>query len=291
MTGNDYILAALALAVAPLAGAVLTGLDRKLTARIQGRIGPPILQPIYDVLKLIGKEPIALNRVQILYAWMHLALMGLVVVLLALGQDLLMILFVHAFSGIALILGGMSVRSPYSRIGSQRQIMQMLAYEPILVLLVVGVYLTHGTFVVGDMNLSDRPLLVSLPLVFLAFLAVVAIKLQKSPFDVATSHHAHQEIVKGITLEYSGPFLAIIEITHFYEVAVLYAVIALFWSQNLWIGAAIAAACFLGEIILDNALARLTTMWMIRFMWSIPMMLALSNITWVYLQNGSMPRG
>jgi ech hydrogenase subunit B len=117
--------------VVPLCGAIIMGFDRKITARVQGRIGPPIFQPIYDVCKLFKKEPIFLNRMQILYAYMHLVFMVLVVLLLAFGQDMLMALFVHAFATISLIIGGMCVRSPYSRIGSQRKTLLLLAYEPI----------------------------------------------------------------------------------------------------------------------------------------------------------------
>ncbi len=283
MPHGRALLAAAAVVAAPLLGALLSGIDRILTARIQGRVGPPLLQPFYDVIKLFGKEPMVLNRVQIIYACLHLALMLLVVTLLVLGQDMLMILFVHAFSSIALILGGMSVRSPYSRIGSQRTIMQMIAYEPILILMVVGIHMSKGTFNVGEIGAAGTPLLMSLPLVFLAFLAVVAIKLQKSPFDVATSHHAHQELVKGVTIEYSGPYLGLIEVTHFCEISTLFAITALFFACDLRIGVAIAAVCFLGEIVLDNAFARLTARWMVGFMWSVPLLLALSNIIWLYL--------
>jgi formate hydrogenlyase subunit 4 len=274
------------IAVAPFVGALLMGIDRKITARMQGRIGPPILQPIYDVLKLLCKEPLALNRVQILYAWLHLAFMLLVVVLLFTGQDMLMILFAHAFSTIALILGAMSVRSPYSRIGAQRKIMQMVAYEPVLVLMVVGIYRTTGSFQASSIFMLDKPLLAALPLIFLGFLAAVIIKLDKSPFDVATSHHAHQELVKGVTLEYAGPYLAIIEITHFYEVFLLFTILAMFWSTNLLIGVAIALGCFLAQIVVDNVFARLTTMWMVRFMWTGPLLLAVCNIVWLYREGG-----
>lgn len=279
-----WLLPVLAVLVAPVGGAILMGLDRKITARMQGRIGPPIRQPFYDVFKLLAKNPLALNSIQIMYAYLHLALMILVVVLLAMGQDMLMILFVHAFAGIALILGGMCVRSPYSRIGAQRKIMQLLAYEPILILMVVGIYMTNNSFMAWKVVKMDHPLLISLPLMFVAFLCAVLIKLDKSPFDVATSHHAHQELIKGVTLEYSGPYLAIIEIAHFYEAFILFAIIAMFWwSANPFIAVAIAAGCFLLQAIVDNAFARLTTMWMVRYMWTVPMILAIGNIIWLYM--------
>ncbi len=279
------LLPAILVVAAPLVGALMMGVDRKLTARIQGRIGPPILQPVYDVLKLFAKEPIFLNRLYIFYVLMHLAFMILAVVLLAMGQDILIILFVHAFSTISLILGALSVRSPYSRIGAQRKIMQMVAYEPVLILFVVGFYLStpapHSFLASGAMHL-DRPLLFSLPLLLPAYFAAVVIKMEKSPFDVSAGQHAHQELIRGVTLEYSGPFLAVIKISHFYEVFFIFMIMAMFWSTNLWIGIGLALATFFAQIVVDNACARLTTFWMVRFMWGGPMLLALCNIIWLY---------
>jgi formate hydrogenlyase subunit 4 len=108
----DVILSiVLTLFVIPFVGALVMGIDRKITARIQGRYGPPVLQPIYDVIKLLKKESVLLNTIQILYAYLHLAFMVLTVLFILLGQDLLMILFVLAFSTISLILGGMCVYS------------------------------------------------------------------------------------------------------------------------------------------------------------------------------------
>ncbi len=270
----------LAVVLGPILGALVSGLDRKITARVQGRWGPPIIQPFYDVLKLLRKEALGVNRIQIIYVWLHLAFMILTVVLLAMGQDMLMALFAYTFSSVALILGAMSVRSPYSRIGSHRKIMQMFAYEPVLILLIVGVYLITGSFQAS--SVAQQPLLVKLPLVFLTFLMAAAIKLEKSPFDIATSHHAHQELVKGITIEYAGPYLALIEITHFYEIFIVFAVVASFWATSPAIGLGLAAAGFLALIVVDNVFARLTPMWMLRYMWTVPLTLALSNIIWLY---------
>ena len=281
--GSQILLAAATILIAPFFGAILMGLDRKVTARIQGRIGPPILQPIYDIAKLLSKAQVLLNKQQVIWAMLHLAFMALTLVLVVLGQDYLMVLFVLAFSILALIIGGMCVRSPYSRIGSQREIMLMMAYEPILILMVVGVYKTTGSFMVRDIWTYSQPLLFSMPLLFLAFLAVLAIKLQKSPFDLATSHHAHQEIVKGLTLEYAGPYLAVIEIAHCYEVALLFVMTVLFWATNLWAGLALAILSFFLMTVIDNACARLTALWAFRFMWTMVLGLALTNIIWLYI--------
>lgn len=280
---HPAVLVFLIVFVAPIIGALLFGADRKVTSRIQGRMGPPLIQPIHDFIKLIRKEPIVVNGFQIIFAYLHLAFMIIALLLLYLGQDLLMIIFVLAFSTISLILGGMSVRSPYSRIGAQREILQMVAYEPIIVFMVIGIYLTNGSFLARDIYLSAKPLLFSLPLIFISLLVAITIKMQKSPFDFATSHHAHQEIVKGVTIEYSGPYLAVLELTHFYEIFFLLSIIGLFWTTNVFVGISLALLSYFAIIVVDNAYARLTTMWMLRFMWTIVLGLALTNIIWLYL--------
>ena len=279
---TQWIIIAVSLVAAPFIGALISGLDRKVTARMQGRKGPPVIQPFYDIIKLFSKQPIALHKLQILYAFLHLVFMMLVVVLLAMGQDLLMILFAHAFSTICLVLGGMSVRSPYSRIGSMRKIMQMLAYEPILILIIVAIYLQTDSFLASSVMSMPKPMLWSMPLLFLAFLCAVAIKLNKSPFDVSTSHHAHQEIVKGITIEYAGPYLGIIEIAHLYETAILFFIIMMFWQTNYYVGFGLETVAFLAILVLDNTFSRLTTTWMLKYMWSIPLFLSIANIIWLW---------
>ena len=279
---TQWIIIAVSLVAAPFIGALISGLDRKVTARMQGRKGPPVIQPFYDIIKLFSKQPIALHKLQILYAFLHLVFMMLVVVLLAMGQDLLMILFAHAFSTICLVLGGMSVRSPYSRIGSMRKIMQMLAYEPILILIIVAIYLQTDSFLASSVMDMTKPMLWSMPLLFLSFLCAVAIKLNKSPFDVSTSHHAHQEIIKGITVEYAGPYLGIIEIAHLYETAILFFIIMMFWQTNYYIGFGLETLAFVAILILDNTFSRLTTTWMLKYMWSIPLFLSIANIIWLW---------
>ncbi len=271
-----------ALILAPFIGALINGLDRKVTARMQGRMGPPILQPFYDLFKLFGKDPIALHRPQIMYAVLHLVFMVLVLIMLAEGQDLLMILLIHAFSSICLILGAMSVRSPYSWIGSQRKILQILAYEPVLLILILAVNLRDHSFLVSKVLENPQPLLFSMPLLFLSFVCVVAIELAKSPFDTASSHHAHQEIVRGVTLEYSGPFLGILEIAHFYEIAIFFGLIMSFWHTSFWMGFLLETVVFFFLLVLDNAFSRLTPGWMVRYMWTLPLTLALANLIWLW---------
>jgi len=280
---NQLIIALLVILAAPVLGGFLSGVDRVLTARMQGRVGPPILQPFYDVLKLLGKEPMAVNQRQVAWALGYLTLIIASLVLFCLGGDLLIIVFTMAFAAVSFILGGFSVKSPYSHIGSQRELLQMLAYEPVLILLAIGVYLQTGSFMVGNLLNQATPLLVSMPLVLIALIIILTIKMRKSPFDLSTSHHGHQELVKGITTEYSGPYLAIIEITHWYELILVLGLVAMFWLQPLWVGIILAMAAFFIELVIDNICARLTWDWMLKFTWSSGIILCLVNLGFIYV--------
>jgi formate hydrogenlyase subunit 4 len=287
-TLSDIVILILTTILAPLVGGLLTGIDRKITARMQSRNGPPIAQPFYDFFKLVGKEPMFVNQTQTVFVIGHLFFAIAALAMFMLGQDLLMILFILAFSSIMLIMGAMSVRSPYSKIGAQREIVQIMAYEPVLILMVVGVFLATGSFMVkplfNNMLGFGKPLLYDLPLVFLAFLYVLTIKLRKSPFDFSTSHHGHQELIKGITTEFSGPQLALLELADWYELVLFLGMITMFFAQPIWVGMLIALGCYFMEIVIDNISARMTWKWMLIATWIVGIGVAMTNIIWLYLR-------
>lgn len=281
---ENIIIILISIIAAPIIGGLLSGLDRRITARMQNRFGPPILQPFYDFFKLLGKEKITVNQTQIVYVIGHLFFAIATLVMLVLKQDLLMLIFILTFSTVSLIMGAMSVRSPYSKVGAQREIIQMMAYEPVLILMVVGVYLTTKSFTIESIFNHGTPLLFSLPLVFCGFLFALTIKLRKSPFDFSTSHHGHQELIKGLTTEFSGSQLALIELTHWYDLVILLGLIALFFAKPLWVGIIIALVCYFIEIIIDNISARVTWKWMIKATWIVGIGAAMVNIVWLYLK-------
>jgi formate hydrogenlyase subunit 4 len=273
----------LVILLAPILGGLLTGLDRKITARMQNRFGPPLLQPFYDFFKLLGKESITVNQTQIVYVLGHLIFAVASLIMLFLGQDFLMLIFILAFSGVFLIVGASSVRSPYSKIGAQRELMQMMSYEPVIVLMVVGVFLVTKSFMISSIFEMDKPLFVYLPLIFLAFLYVLTIKLRKSPFDFSTSHHGHQELIKGITTEFSGLQFALIELTHWYDLVLILGMVSLFFAKPLWVGILVALAAYFCEIVIDNISARVTWRWMLKATWLVGLGAALTNIIWLYI--------
>ncbi|MBE0466456.1 MAG: NADH-quinone oxidoreductase subunit H [Candidatus Desulforudis sp.] len=290
MSGYEWLIGLAALVFAPLLGGFLRGIDRKLTARMQGRIGPPIWQQFYDFFKLIGKARAVTTKGSLMWVWGYLLLTMLAVYMLFAQRDLLIIFFILAFAGACLIFGAFSVRSPYSHIGAHREIMQMLSYEPILLLAAVAIFLQTGTFKVSGIFEHDGPLLLTLPLVFVAVLIALTIKLRKSPFDISASEHAHQELVRGVYTEYSGRFLALIELTHWYELVLILAFVALFWAQPLWIGVLLALGVYFLELLVDNIEARLQWSWMLSISWAAGIGFILVNIILIELVFGNVLR-
>jgi formate hydrogenlyase subunit 4 len=264
--------------LAPFIGGLLAGIDRIVTARMQSRVGPPVLQPFYDVLKLLGKQGVVVNAFQNYYIVCFLVFVIMTGVLFFSGGDLLLTIFAFAVAGVFFVLGAYSPNSPYSNIGAERELLQMMSYEPVLIIAAMGMYLVTKSWHVHDIIVFQKPLVQFLPGVFIAFLFILTIKLRKSPFDLSTSHHGHQELVKGITTEFAGPSLAIIEIAHWYENVLLMGFVYLFFAFN-WV-AAIAAVIvtYLLEIFIDNTYARLTWHFTVKSSWIVAAVFGVVNL-------------
>lgn len=132
------IFALIAVAVAVPAGGLLAGVDRRLTARLQSRQGPPLLQPFYDVLKLFGKAPCVTNPWLIFSSYVCLMASAIALLMFFMQGDMLLLFFVMTVGAVFKVAGALSADSPYSNVGAQRELLQMLAYEPLVILTFVG---------------------------------------------------------------------------------------------------------------------------------------------------------
>lgn len=266
------------LVLAPFVGGLLAGIDRKLSARLQGRYGPPLRQPFFDVLKLFRKERIVVNKFQNFNIVLFFVFTVFSGALFFAGADLLLTIFSLALAGTFFILGGFSVGSPFSHLGAEREVIQMVSYEPMVILMAVGMYQVTGSFKVAELVQYQKPLILYLPGIFAGFLYILTIKFRKSPFDLSMSHHAHQEIVRGITTEFSGPALGLIEVTHWYENVLLLGMVYLFFGFNPWIALGVSLATFLFEIFIDMNYARFK--WQLTFAssWLFTAVAGVSNI-------------
>jgi formate hydrogenlyase subunit 4 len=107
--------------------------------------------------------------------------------------------------------------------------------------------------------------------------------MRKSPFDISLSHHAHQEIVRGPLTEFSGKYLALIELAEWYEMVLLLALIAMFWTVPVWAGIILALVSYFIVLVIDNVFARLTWPILLRFTWTFGVGLVILNILGIYL--------
>ncbi len=271
--GGGYLL------LAPLAGGLLAGFDRIITARMQSRKGPPLMQPFYDVFKLMSKRGTVVNGFQNFYMICFLVFIMVTGVVFFAGGDLLLTIFALTVAAVFLALGAFSTNSPYSTVGAERELLQMMAYEPMLLIAAMGMYLVTHSFSVADILAYPEPLFMILPAIFIGFIFILTIKLRKSPFDLSSSHHGHQEIVKGITTEYSGPTLALFEIAHWYEnILLLWFVYLFFAALNPALAVAITLALYIVEIFIDNTYARLTWRFTIRASWIVAATFGVVNL-------------
>ena len=206
MTLLTTLIGTLLFAVAgPVVGCLLAGLDRIISARMQGRVGPPLLQPYYDVRKLFEKERVSVNSVEGVYVACALLFALIAGGIFYSGGNLLLCVFVITLSSLFFIMAAYSTRSPYAEMGAARETLQVMSYEPMVLLMAVAFFQAAGSFDVAEVFQLDHPIICTIWLVFLGVLFILTIKLRKSPFDLSMSHHAHQEIVRGMTTEMSGP--------------------------------------------------------------------------------------
>jgi ech hydrogenase subunit B len=289
MNGIEIYVAVAYVILAPLVGGLIDGLDRVFTAKLQGRVGPPLLQPFYDLRKLLTRRVAPVNRLQIPFIASHLVFAVLTGVLFFYGSDILLIIFVLTLANIFLILAAYSTGSPYSTIGADRELLLMTAYEPMIIIGLVGLFGVAKSFNFYAILTSKMPAYLYLPGIYLGIVYVLMMKLRKSPFDLSTSHHAHQELVMGLTADMGGPSLAMVELAHWYESVYLYALVLLFFSSS-WVAAIVGLALtFALIILLDNATARLKWELTLSFAWTVALVAGAGNLIPFYLISRGTP--
>ncbi|MGD9676022.1 MAG: respiratory chain complex I subunit 1 family protein [Candidatus Bipolaricaulia bacterium] len=215
-----------------IVGMFYKGLDRRLAARMQSRMGPPLRQPFFDVAKLLVKENVVPRHA---VAWLYnlMPVVSLVAVatllfyiplggypaLLAGYGDLILVLYLLVVPSLAMMLGGHAAGSPYATVGAQREMVLMMAYEFPLAVATVSLAWRLSTVLPGQATFSlsviaANPLwslvgplgLIGLVLLLGAILVVTPAELSKIPFDIP---EAETEIAGGLLAEYSGRNLAL----------------------------------------------------------------------------------
>ena len=206
-------------------GLFASWVDRKVTARVQYRVGPPLLQPLIDIVKLLGKEtliPKGASRITFLMA----PVVGLASVIVAatvlwlnsidvsksfLG-DIIVVIYLLTIPSISIIMGGFASANPLASLGASREMKLILSYElPFILAILVPVIKSGYSLRMGQIlslqfqNGSFATGLSGLLALIVAIFCMQA-KLALVPFDIP---EAETEIVSGPLVEYSGTPLAI----------------------------------------------------------------------------------
>jgi len=247
---------------AGIVGGLIAWVDRKVTARVQFRKGPPLLQPFYDFLKLLlVKETVIPNKGSALIFIMApvFALFGatasaLLILLPAFGistgfqGDILVLFYLLAIPSLMFVIGAMASGNPLSAVGASREIKLILSYELSFLLVIAGVILK------SDMTIHlDQIMLfqqengahiasISGVLLFLVSVFVVQAKAGLVPFDQA---EAETEIAEGIFIEYSGTAYAIIKYTKY----ILMFILPVFVAETLLGGLSFAGIDILWSLL------------------------------------------
>ena len=244
---NPNVLAGLLNVVMVLVAApFFQGLQRKITARIQARQGPPLWQPYFDLFKLLGKEDIEVGESPVMQrfaTYLSLAVVLTVAFLVPMGTaapgegigDAIVLTYLLTLMGICTMMAGMAAGSTYSLVGISREMMSMVTLEPLFaVAVLVGALHArslHLDQVFNGASYSTQGVpwsgLVMLALMILAFQAFV----QRLPFDMS---EAETELMEGPLMEYSGPKLALFKFAHMAKLVVFSAMfIGLFvpWGE------------------------------------------------------------
>jgi ech hydrogenase subunit B len=269
--------------LAPVLGGLLVGADRIVSARMQGRVGPPLLQPFYAVGKLFRKDARQVNPIAEPLLLGHVAFMAITGALVLGSVDLLFVVFVFALAALFLVLAAGSVNSPYSHAGASRELVVMLATEPFFIVMVAAICKATGANTLEGVLASPIQVALSLPAVFVAFLFVATIKLRKSPFDISTSHHPHQELVRGLTSDMSGRLLAWVELAHWYEAVLLAVFVVLFFNWSIPLGVAVYLVAYALEVLVDNSTSRARWQLVLQSSWAVTLVLSGGNLLVLFL--------
>ena len=191
------------------------GVMRRVTARVQSRQGPPIVQPYYDLLKLLGKDRINSARnwafklappaaFASILAVVALAPFGSKLNALGARVDAITIVYLLTLGGVSVLLGALASRNTFAAIGASREMVTMVMVEPVLAMTLILGAVRTGSLGLGQAVFSTASLGYSLAtaVMLAAYLLALQAFVAKQPFDIA---EAEIEVLEGPFIEYSGP--------------------------------------------------------------------------------------
>ncbi|MEA3253465.1 MAG: complex I subunit 1 family protein [Chloroflexota bacterium] len=278
-------------------GLISTWVDRKVTARLQWRVGPPWYQPFADMAKLLGKEsiiPQGASRVWFFATpFLGFAAVMLVSTMVWMANifpeasfvgDLIVAIYLLYLPSIALIVAGSASRNPFGALGASREMKLMLAYEVAFLFAIFTVVVKNGGIIslggIVDYQLSSGAMLgqgASCIIAFIVVLLCVPAKLVVAPFDIA---EAETELIAGPYIEYSGLALAIFKLTRAMLLFTLPIFILTLFARTVWTPWTILwyVLILVFVIVVKNTNPRLRIDQAMKFFWGAVLVLSIIGI-------------
>lgn len=277
--------------LSPLAALVIgiffLAISRRIMARIHWRYGPPLYQPLIDVLRLFTQHGVSHGRLFDLGIVLSLAGSLILVLLLPFGGaaplsgsgGLLVVLYMMLLGPLGIALSGGEAANPNASIGISRKLILAMGYEVPLLLILLAVMTRYGSVSIAEIvsvQRATRAAFASFPLVLsgIAYLLIMPAMLGVRPFEVV---QAPQEIASGPIAEYGGAYLALATIQHALG---MFIVISLFVNL-LWGGASNVVVFFLKMLVVfvavvfvNAAFPRLRVEQAVRYLWRWPTLVA-----------------
>jgi NADH-quinone oxidoreductase subunit H len=259
--------------------------DRKISARLQWRVGPPWYQNFIDIAKLFGKETIIPRSSRWTFILSpYLGFLSLVLAATVLGKvmlwpsesfyaDIIVILYLLTMPAVSMMIGASSSRNPLASVGASREMKLILGYELPFILSLIAVIIRCqdsiqlGSIINYQASFGSNIFSFSGVLAFIAAFFAMQAKLGFAPFDIS---EAEQEIMGGTLIEYSGPLLAVFKLT---KAVLLYTMplllICLFMGKDL--GWMLLIPKYIGIVLLavliKNTNPRIRIDQALRFFW------------------------
>jgi NADH-quinone oxidoreductase subunit H len=299
-TAIFYLLVFPGLLFTAVLGLLVGWVDRKVSARFQYRVGPPLLQNFNDVFKLLGKETIIVrDGLRWLFTAAPLAAFGMLTLVSAIvgtalfygkgfGGDLIVVMYLLMVSSVMVFLGGTSTGNVFSSLGGGREIKLLLADELAFILVALVPVVKAGYSLRLDEILSvqagEGPFIASVSgvIAFLIGLLSIQAKMTLPPFHIP---EAETEVVEGPLMEYSGPLLAFWKLNHFMMYVVLpFLLVLLFFGGFRLEGLGILWAVLkyllivVLMIIIKNTNPRVRIDAAVRFFWKVAAPLAFAAV-------------
>lgn len=194
---------------------LMEGIRRKSVARMQNRIGPPVWQPIYDIIKLFQKGGSDTLARENLFFKITPAITFLIALafflfipfnIVSFQHDFIFLIYLLVLESALFVLAGFASNNPYSAIASMRELILMVCYEMVFAIVILTIFIFENILTISQLDSSF--LFLKLPIAAVCFIAIAAVEIRITPYDTVD---APTEVLESIKTEYSGEGLAFLK--------------------------------------------------------------------------------